>query len=454
MSKHLTATLLVPAAPPGALLLVGILAFSGCSRGTGAFRSADGTPPARLKHKADRSVHKVKKPGRIRASRRTGRPVAQRIAWLYLDRPYGPIIGRVYPGTPVSVKETKEQWLLIRVGRYERQAWFYENKRRAGVTTNPLTAWARRDAFAHRAVRKSRPPSDGIRVRDFQVDLSHTPKNTVAEAAGNRQLPFAETLCGPMRVLRQKFGRGNRPIHSLVAQYRNGFEVMGWADYPIDSMQGDHRCPARVVFERTGQQLGRQPVVPKGFVRSAGRSAHLALKNLISAGRSVYWIEEKRKSYNCRRWRFAPNPPGPSSGRLTLRMNKPSRHNEVWFGYILRPDRTLTLFGPNSRSVREEGAVSVVSTTSALCAVSMTAVELRPGRITMLSNLSSGKRVSAYHPDDGQTWYLNRKACLGAASNLDAKFGDAKRILLGQKKVRRPRRTSLAVLPPPKPGGC
>jgi hypothetical protein len=452
MSKHPTATaptrVLVPLA--GTLALVAVLALSACSRGTGTIRSADGTPPARLKHKADRSVHKVKNPSRISSPHRTDRPVAQRTAWLYLDRPYGPIIGRVYPGTPVFVKKTKEQWLLIRVGRYQRQAWFYENKRRAGVTMNPLTAWARRDAFAHRAVRKMRPPSDGIRVRDFQVDLGHTPKNTVTEAAGNRQLPFAETLCGPMRVLRQKFGRGNRPIHSLVAQYRDGFEVMGWAEHLIHSMQGEYRCPARVVFEK----LGRQPAVPKGFVRSAVTSAHRALKGLISAKRSVYWVRETPKGYDCERWRFAPRPPGPNNGRLETRMNRPGVRVTTWYGYFLGTDRILTLFGPNTQSVLKEGAVSSVSFIGKACAESLTAVAVRPGRITMISNHTSKWRVSAYHPDDGQTWYLNRKACLGAASKMDAKFGDAKRILLGQKKVRRPRATSLAVLPPPKPGGC
>jgi hypothetical protein len=135
-------------------------------------------------------------------------------------------------------------------------------------------------------------------------------------------------------------------------------------------------------------------------------------------------------------------------------MNGQGVRSTTWYGYFLGPDRILNLLGPTTRTVLQEGAVSSVSYIGALCWESLTAVAVRPGRIIMLSNLESKRRVSAYHPDDGQRWYLNRKACLGAASKLDAKFGDPKRILLGRKKARRPRRTSLAVLPPPKPGGC
>jgi hypothetical protein len=119
---------------------------------------------------------------------------------------------------------------------------------------------------------------------------------------------FASTRCGDVRVIAPD------PWRTRVSQVRDGVELMGWVDGPLDFVRGPFRCTLRVVWREadgrwmlsrgtTEANMVEVQTSPDGFVH-ADAPLDDELAPLLAKGGSVYWLVAAAPRVACKRWSF------------------------------------------------------------------------------------------------------------------------------------------------------
>lgn len=299
--------------------------------------------------------------------------IVQRSVTLHLERPDGPPIGTVHRGAKVHVERRDGAWVEVVVPGVDRPI-----RTERGMTSGPLTAWIEGDALGRGPTPPAMPTVRGWSVRDHYRQLKLVPGGTA----------FAYTACGALEVIEAT------EAASRVSQTREGFELVGWTDTPIDTPRGEYRCEPRVFASPGGAAPGSPaPAIPSGFVAVGDVDAGL---RTLARPRTIYWSVDGER---CDRWQL---------GRTTLRRQQTIEGARMRVEYAVeREADAITLYGPS--------VVPVGSTTGAPSWAGgggdrFTVVGHADDRVVLLPG-ARHQPVLAYHPDDADAWYTTAAAC-------------------------------------------
>jgi len=297
--------------------------------------------------------------------------VVQHEAVLRLDEPAGLEIGRAFAGARVRVSRMDGASALVVVPEFERPV----HAEGGGVTMVPLEAWIDTSALGTHDVPLVEPAPKGRTVRDFYERVT----------ARRGELGFFETRCGPLQVLEQ----GDRTTR--VAQRAGGVELVGWSETQIVGSRGDNRCPARVAEDG----------VPAGFVEAKS----VDVSQVLRADRTVHWLGETASgAYVCEDWHV-------TKGGELRHVGRANGERVETDYTIEREGSRVVLLGPTiHRGARADGFG---------CGDDYRAVDLDDERLVLVPHARSW-RISAYHPDDTEVWYLTESACKAAAARASS----------------------------------
>jgi hypothetical protein len=270
-------------------------------------------------------------------------------------------------------------------------------------------------------------PHRGIVVENHEAEL-------VTQRDGKRWT--FELQCGVAEVLDQVQKPGASEVWQQISQTREGIELRGWTNEPIDRSWGGHVCGARAVTMRpdmhepfehgffAGQALLKtvhwlrpsepdsdaidraaferidEAPVPEGFEQVKPELIRSAMRDLKRGARlySIEAIEEGRcvervVSQNKLRYRYEET--GVSGARTRV---------EVEYSVGLGSEGRIDLDGPVVRrwaQGRHSGIAYACSSWLRVVGVDDTGLQLVAGSFPVVS----------YHPDDVARWYRTREAC-------------------------------------------
>jgi hypothetical protein len=324
----------------------------------------------------------------------------QRSVGLSLGAPDGPTIGKALPGAYLPI---------IAYGTRVTEVALPGYKVRSPANWDPVRVFVDSNALGTAVLSPPPAPPTKVDYRDHEVPIS----------VEKGLQPFASTLCGPMRVLIRD-GR-----LSKVIQYSRGIEVEGWLSKEPDGQRGSHVCPPRVVRKDSSSedpQDGETSRTHVGYVSlGSGASSRDSLKTVINAAGSLFWVVVgEDDELKCIEWqvkRRAGDAQKSELGSLQYKVQlrrtvDKERRLATSFalsyspGEGVRPSQ-VSLVGPTSYvGARAEGV--------ALCGEAYMIVESAADHVSLLRGGYPNGIVS-YHPDDAETWYLNRQSCEAAA---------------------------------------
>ncbi|MBI2894507.1 MAG: hypothetical protein HYY06_13225 [Deltaproteobacteria bacterium] len=326
---------------------------------------------------------------------------------LHLGAPDGPVVGRALPGAYLPVIEPGPRTTEIALPGYQiaidnrwRPVRAFVDSRSLGTRELPL------------------PPSpDAADFRDHARDLSVVPGGPT----------FAQTLCGPLRVVEERDGLPR------IAQHRAGVEVMGWARVGFERRRGDLACPPRVVERRWSMdEAAPQPELPEGYV-AADSTLGDPLGERVRRGGRIFWLEEEGfDGLACTDWRIQAERGASDRVRLSSSFIDDSGDaNLVVSSFIFEYAAadsvhlpSVVLLGPQTEVRANRGRGPVRSSMSMGCGEIYTIVSADPERVRVVRGQYLFGLVG-YHPEDAETWYLDRRACESAAARPIASANQA-----------------------------
>lgn len=324
--------------------------------------------------------------------------VAPRDVALHLDRPDGPVIGRLLAGARLVAEDRHDPFVQVALGGVYRPVPLS-----GGITALPLSAWIDTRELAEPAA----PVVDTTvrEVRDFGTLMQLTP-----DGGG-----FAWTTCGPLRIVEERRDAQGELAATRIAQTFDGYELVGWTESPLSRRRGDHRCPPEVIAAvqgyvlMPGQTVPVPDPLPAGFVE-----AHMVPASRVTAmarARSeIYWIEETDAGAVCQPWRLAVR-------RGATALEHDESQPSGWRGRasyeVYVSDGGVVLLGPTVHWIRQPRGQLQVGDLSFACGSEYAMVEANAERIVLLPGQHNGG-VRGYRPEQTESWFLSRDACEAA----------------------------------------
>jgi len=289
--------------------------------------------------------------------------------------PRGAEIGRAFPGAylPVVSMDACNVQVLLRA---------FSPASGGG----PVKAWLPADAVGTRELSLRAPPPPSRYVRDQRRVLRAEP--AVAASA------FAQTRCGRLEVLESRPVAGGAEIQR-VAQVEQGVELSGWVDRPIVDARGEGGCPVRLLDKKQVVAFDGESSLPEGYA-ALGDGAALTkeLDKLARKERTVYVPVVDGLAARCEAFRLK------AKGAELVRAD-PDKATKAETWQVRLGEGTLTLSGP----CRGGGH----------CALSYLIAGVASDRIVLLPDrddlASRAAELLAYHQDDAESWFFERRAC-------------------------------------------
>lgn len=292
---------------------------------------------------------------------------------LSLD-PRGPPIGRVLPGTYLPVLSVDACAAEVIVRGFARK--LVSGSHGVLKAYVPVEALAPKDLTAK--------PSTRVlgAMRDHHRRLLVEP--------GQPSTAFTETRCGRLSLLETRRGP-NGETWQKVAQEEKGIEIQGWVDQPILEARGEDRCPLRElgniqVMSFDGDSSG----LPDGFARPAEPDALAKEWEKLTKKERPVWIPVvDGEEIACREYKLKAKGVG-----LAREEEKDGRKATYSFGLRLSGEHLSVSGGPC------RGKPS--------CSLKFLLVGLDAHRVALLP---TSARVPAYHVDDTEPWFFDRRGC-------------------------------------------
>jgi hypothetical protein len=324
---------------------------------------------------------------------------AQRAAELHLGALEGPVIARVSAGTFVPIVEWGARATRVASPLHSESDPFGPLVR-AFVDSGALGL---KGGSAPAVAETVTPYADYI---DWDMPLRLGPHDE----------PFAETPCGPMRVLVRDGAQAR------IAQDIDGFHMEGWITAPRERV-GSHRCEPRVIAPREVSEEDASVPSPAGYVPFIPDATVDARVVALFHGRgTLYWLIDRGGRFTCDAWTVVPRRPPENLddreglvGELRQFDNHLGRREVVSFGLLFGPHKgrrpaVISLTGPS-----ESGPNGGV----ALCGQLYAILSLHDNALTMLRG-EYPVGLFGYRTEDTDTWYLTRPSCEAAAREIAA----------------------------------
>lgn len=322
-------------------------------------------------------------------------------AEIRLDGPTGPIVGHAYPGARMTVISIDQGWLEVGLEQF--------GHRRVGNSHQGLlTGFVSSTHLGREEASVAPPLLKGRVVENFRRALSTAPFE---------EDWFANTSCGVLRVLEDRDDPDGQSAQKLV-QYREGVEIFGWSDRPVQGLRGDRHCPKRVIYaDRWELEQGAQPEVPSGYVLRDPERAALAASQALKTGSRFYWLLDEVEGTICREYQIGEqelvSEPYVKERRVA-RERHVARRDGAW----------IELSGPHWYRQEPDGWSRWMSSR---CLYAYEVVEAQSDRLLVVNGRVGGStdsapstRPYAYHPKDVEPWFLSHEACLEAAQLRNA----------------------------------
>jgi hypothetical protein len=321
--------------------------------------------------------------------------------------PDGPAVGRALDGAFVPIQNVDGAWARVSLPWVERATNERDPadlQRRDELTRSNEPFWI---SLADLGL--DRHPLKAIKRDEIWIFR----RWRILRLAPARASPvFAIARCMPARLVETREIDGHQA--QRVAYRFEGIETQGWVEKPFPGTDYDYRCSRAIV--KTGT-AGAPPSAIDGLPLPAGflpaqpfpdqPELPASIVEVFQPGRLLFVPVLRTRRLECAPYRvtkdrkygrgFVPaRPPTPDVVRLEYTLG-------------LQPTG-LTVFGPSTNY--KNGTA-----TSAACAHMLRFVQVHGDRLEMIG---VHEELVAYHPDDLEVWYRDRRTCMEEGTSLQA----------------------------------